>query len=167
MAGTLCVLYDTETGTQGTGGADTGTEDDRATACGKGTVAGLVATAIGTNAEASGGRAVALGYDSHATSSDTIAIGVNSHASGPWSLALGGGSQGPAFGASALGASRNATGRLSTATGVYSQANSENSLALGRFLGLPHHPHALITFTKDTASRAIPVGQPTPAPATK
>src|SRR3546814_2422781 len=67
MAGTLCVLYDTETGTQGTGGADTGTEDDRATACGKGTVAGLVATAIGTNAEASGGRAVALGYDSHAT----------------------------------------------------------------------------------------------------
>src|SRR3546814_4538762 len=53
MAGTLCVLYDTETGTQGTGGADTGTEDDRATACGKGTVAGLVATAIGTNAEAS------------------------------------------------------------------------------------------------------------------
>src|SRR3546814_8891457 len=70
MAGTLCVLYDTETGTQGTGGADTGTEDDRATACGKGTVAGLVATAIGTNAEASGGRAVALGYDSHATRSE-------------------------------------------------------------------------------------------------
>src|SRR3546814_17687781 len=27
MAGTLCVLYDTETGTQGTGGAETGTED--------------------------------------------------------------------------------------------------------------------------------------------
>src|SRR3546814_12491277 len=76
MAGTLCVLYDTETGTQGTGGADTGTEDDRATACGKGTVAGLVATAIGTNAEASGGRAAALGYDSDATSSDTLAIGV-------------------------------------------------------------------------------------------
>src|SRR3546814_12251333 len=103
--GTLCVLYDTETGTQGTGGADTGTEDDRATACGKGTVAGLVATAIGTNAEASGGRAVALGYDSHATSSDTIAIGVNSHASGSWSPALGGGSQGTAFGANPLGVS--------------------------------------------------------------
>src|SRR3546814_5330598 len=70
MAGTLCVLYDTETGTQGTGGADTGTEDDRATACGKGTVAGLVATAIGTNAEASGGRAVALGYRSEEHTSE-------------------------------------------------------------------------------------------------
>src|SRR5690606_2694955 len=98
MAGTLCIVEDSESGTQGTGGADTGTEDERATACGKDAVAGLVSTALGTNAEATGGRSVALGYDSHATSSDTIAIGVGSNASGSWALALGGGSRGNAFG---------------------------------------------------------------------
>ena len=89
MAGTLCVVEDSETGTQSTGGADTGTEDDRATACGKNAAAGLVSTALGTNADATGSRAVALGYDSHATGNGTIAVGVNSNASGPWSLALG------------------------------------------------------------------------------
>src|SRR3546814_3973827 len=95
VAGITCVVEHSEDGTQDTGGANTGTEDDRTTACGNDAVAtGVVSTAFGTNAEATGGRAVALGYDSHATGSSTIAIGVRSNASGSWSLALGSNSQG-------------------------------------------------------------------------
>src|SRR3546814_14462022 len=51
MAGITCIVEDSETGTQDNGGADTGTENDSTTACGKGGVAGLVATALGTNQE--------------------------------------------------------------------------------------------------------------------
>src|SRR3546814_12296456 len=106
VAGITCVVEHSEDGTQDTGGANTGTEDDRTTACGNGAVAtGVVSTAFGTNAEATGGRAVALGYDSHATGSSTIAIGVRSNARGSWSLSLGSNSQGTAFGPIALGVS--------------------------------------------------------------
>src|SRR3546814_12860662 len=93
MAGITCIVEDSETGTQDNGGADTGTENDRTTACGKGAIAGLVATALGTNAEASARGAVALGYDSHATGSATIAIGTRTRATGDWSFAIGESSQ--------------------------------------------------------------------------
>lgn len=158
MAGITCIVEDSETGTRDNGGADTGTEDDRATACGKGTVAGLVATAFGTNAVATGGRAVALGYNSHATGSSTVAIGVDSNASGSWSLALGSSSQGSAWGAIALGVSSDATGQFSTASGVYSRATGENSLALGGFLGVSATNVDSFRFTQATAARAIAVG---------
>lgn len=159
MAGITCIVDDSDAGTRDNGGADTGTEDDRTMACGKGaTATGVVSTAFGTNAEATGGRAVALGYDSHATSSDTIAIGVRSNASGSWSLALGGGSQGSAWGAIALGVSSAATGQFSTASGVYSQATGENSLALGGFLGLSTTNTHDFRKTQATAPRAIAVG---------
>src|SRR3546814_7122339 len=159
VAGITCVVEHSEDGTQDTGGANTGTEDDRTTACGNGAVAtGVVSTAFGTNAEATGGRAVASGYDSHATGSSTIAIGVRPNASGSWSLALGSNSQGPAFGAIALGVSSNATGQFSTAPGVYSQATGENSLALGGFLGLSTDNTDLFRFTQATAARAIAIG---------
>lgn len=75
MAGVTCALYDGDPATEDDGGADTGTEDDRTTACGNGAVAGLVATALGTNAEATGRGSLALGYDLHATGSATIAQG--------------------------------------------------------------------------------------------
>src|SRR3546814_1569688 len=53
VAGITCVVEHSEDGTQDTGGANTGTEDDRTTACGNGAVAtGVVSTAFGTNAEA-------------------------------------------------------------------------------------------------------------------
>jgi len=159
MAGITCILEDSETGTQDNGGADTGTEDDRTTACGKDAVAtGVVSTAFGTSAEATGGRAVALGYDSHATGSSTTAIGVDSHASGSWSLALGGSSRSSDWGAIALGVSSNATGQFSTASGVYSQATGENSLALGGFLGVSATNIDPFRFTQATAARAIAVG---------
>lgn len=158
MAGITCIVEDSETGTQDNGGADTGTEDERATACGKDAVAGLVATALGTNAEATGRGAVALGYDSHATGSDTIAIGVDSNASGSWALALGGGSRGSAFGAIALGVYSSASGQFSTASGVNSLASGENSLALGGFLGLSSTNVEPARYTQATAARAIALG---------
>src|SRR3546814_8607000 len=90
VAGITCVVEHSEDGTKDTGGANTGTEDDRTTACGNGAVAtGVVSTAFGTNAEATGGRAVALGYDSHATGSSTIAIAAPSNARGSWWPATG------------------------------------------------------------------------------
>src|SRR3546814_8544649 len=58
VAGITCVVEHSEDGTQDTGGANTGTEDDRTTACGNGAVAtGVVSTAFGTNADAKIGRA--------------------------------------------------------------------------------------------------------------
>src|SRR5690606_23157613 len=52
MAGITCIVQDSDTGTQDNGGADTVNEDERSTACGKNATAGLTATALGTNAEA-------------------------------------------------------------------------------------------------------------------
>src|SRR5690606_31216146 len=135
MAGITCDLYDGDPGTEDNGGADTGTQDDRAVACGSGAVAGLVATAIGTNAQATGRGSVALGYQAHATGSATIALGIRANASGAWSFAAGEGASSSAWGAIALGVASNAGGQFSAATGVYSQAGGENSMALGGFLG--------------------------------
>lgn len=162
MAGITCIVEDSDTGNQDSGGADTGTQDERTTACGRNAVAtGVVSTAFGTEATATGGRAVALGYNSTASSSDTIAIGVGSHASGSWSLALGGGSQSAAFGAIALGVSSSATGQFSTATGVRSQASGENSLALGGFFGDSDTNINPARYTQATADRAIAIGNGT------
>ena len=159
MAGITCDLYDGDPATEDNGGADTGTEDDRTTACGDGaTATGVVSTAFGADAEATGGRAVALGYDSHATGSSAIAIGVNSNASGSWSLALGSQSQASSWGTLALGEYSNASGQFSTATGVYSQATGENSLALGGFLGDSSTNTDPFRFTQATAARATAVG---------
>lgn len=159
MAGITCIVADSDAGTQDNGGANTGTEDDRTTACGKGaTATGVVSTAFGTNAEATGGRAVALGYNSHATGSSTVAIGVDSNASGNWSLAMGSYSQASTWGTIALGVYSNATGQFSTATGVLSQAAGENSMALGGFLGDSQTNIDPFRFTQATAARAIAVG---------
>jgi hypothetical protein len=158
-AGVTCVLEHTGTGTRDTGGADTGTEDDRSTACGNGAVAtGNVSTAFGSNAEATGRGGVALGYDSHAIGSATIAIGARSNASGDWSFAIGENSESSAWGAMALGVSSEASGQFSTATGVNSQATGENSLALGGFLGLSTTNVVSSRYTQATAARAIAIG---------
>ncbi|WP_417472080.1 YadA-like family protein [Luteimonas mephitis] len=158
MAGITCIVADSDAGTQDNGGADTGTEDDRATACGKGTVAGLVATALGTNAEATGRASVALGYDSHATGSAAIAIGTRANASGDWSFAMGENAKSSEWGAIALGVASSATGQFSTASGVFSQAAGENSLALGGFLGDSTTNIDPYRFTQATAARAVAVG---------
>src|SRR3546814_20661700 len=84
MAGITCIVEDSETGTQDNGGADTGTENDRTTACGKGAIAGLVAPALGTNAAAPARGAVELDYDSHATGRATLALGTRPGPQGPW-----------------------------------------------------------------------------------
>ncbi|MDN5780605.1 MAG: hypothetical protein L0H23_01055 [Luteimonas sp.] len=158
MAGVTCDLYDGDPATEDNGGADTGTQDDRTMACGSGAVAGLVATAIGTNAEATGRASVALGYDSHATGSATIAIGTRAMATGAWSFAIGEGSKSSDWGAIALGVNSNATGQFSAASGVYSQATGENSMALGGFLGTSSTNVDSFRFTQATAARAIAIG---------
>jgi autotransporter adhesin len=158
MAGITCIVEDSETGTQDNGGADTGGENDRTTACGKGAVAGLVATALGTNAEAAGRASVALGYDSHATGSATIAIGTRATASGEWSFAMGEGATSSQWGAIALGVYSSAAGQFSTARGVLSEASGENSLALGGFLGTSSTDIESSRYTQATAARAIALG---------
>jgi hypothetical protein len=90
MAGVTCDLYDGDPATEDNGGADTGTQDERTTACGNGAVAtGTVSTAFGTNAQATGNRAVAIGYDAQATHSAAIAIGVAARATSEWTVAIG------------------------------------------------------------------------------
>src|SRR3546814_6063498 len=75
VAGITCVVEHSEDGTQDTGCANTGTDDDSTTACGHGSVATvLVSTAFGTNAEATGGPSVALCYDSLSSLSTSLPI---------------------------------------------------------------------------------------------
>ena len=158
MAGITCVVQSSDNGTEDNAGADTGTEDDRAMACGSGATAGLVATAMGTNAEATGRGSVALGYDSHAIENATIALGTRSMATGAWSFAIGENSRSSAWGAIALGVASSATGQFSTASGVQSAATGENSMALGGFLGLSSTGIEPARNTRATAARAIAIG---------
>ncbi len=158
-AGVTCDLYDGDPATEDNGGADTGTTDDRAIACGTDAAAtGTASTAFGGGAQATSTGAVALGNDAAASANFATAIGSSTEASGTWSVAVGDSATGSAFGALALGTSSLATGQFSTATGVNSEATGENSMALGGFLGVSSTNLDRFRFTLAPAARAIAVG---------
>src|SRR3546814_7232588 len=86
VAGITCVVEHSEDGTQATGGANTGTEDDRTTACGNGAVAtGGVRTAFGTNGKARAGPAGAMANVPQPQAGATMSTGgrLNASGSGP------------------------------------------------------------------------------------
>jgi Hep_Hag. len=89
------------------------------------------ATAIGTDAEASGYGTTAVGWDATASGADATAVGKVSRA-GDYATSIGRYANAAGAGSVAVGIDTTASGTFSTAVGAYSAAG-ENSTALGAY----------------------------------
>lgn len=107
-------------------GGDSGADPDT-----QGARAELYATAIGTDANAAGTAAGAIGAFARATNNYATAIGFNSSANGTNATAIGAVAFAAKDNSTAIGANASATHAGSTAVGAGAQTTAENQLVLG------------------------------------
>jgi hypothetical protein len=105
--------------------------DSDADADSRGARAELYATAIGTDANAGGTAAGAIGAFARATDNYATAIGFNSQASGTNATAIGAGTTALRSNSTAIGANASAAHAGSTAIGAGAQTTADNQLVLG------------------------------------
>ena len=87
--------------------------------------------AIGNSSETTGRNAMAFGYGSKASGSDSISIGVSSKTTGDRSVSLGRRANAEGDTSLALGVETNAKGKSATAIGYTAKSEGDYSIALG------------------------------------
>lgn len=152
----------------------------RAGNTGLGTLHPRSSVAWGRDATATGSNAIALGYQSTASQTESTALGPDSRASGSSSMALGASSRAAQTEAVAVGVQSVVTGNKGTAVGYGSNASQTEAMAVGSFstasgsksTALGHSSRAAQTETlaagfnaKATGSHSLAVGHSSEASA--